>query len=134
MPPVLARGPLRQAFPYAGPEIHGWTIGGAEEELTDVYEQLLGRVATHRAIEDMDMVPWTLEPKRSPAAIHQAITAAGLKKVATRRFDDAESRRHTPPRGTLYADLTGNHKTARGRQGELRIGSSGNAWSLVTDD
>ena len=47
-------------------------------------------------------VPWTIEPIRSPKHIHTALNMAGLTRVATRLFDDGESRVKVPPISSLY--------------------------------
>lgn len=122
LPPVLARGLLVDTYPSAGPNIHAWTAKEDTPLLTDAYKDLVLRTTGWYKGPDAPKA-WTVEPTRSPQTIHQAITDGGLEKVATRRFEDGESRHSIPPRSTLYARLYGDWATAHGRQRELRTGA-----------
>lgn len=131
VPPVLAFGRLAVGYPYATPNIHAWVADG-EGDLTDVYKNLvkLSRDMKYRQrMNKPEFVnpwhvgsAWTVEPKSSPKEVHDAIKATTLSKVATRRFDQGESRLRVPPRGTLYAKIIGNWLSPRGEQKELRTG------------
>lgn len=131
LPPALAFGPLvDDGYKYASPNVCGWVDDRASDRLFAVYHDLRERVRVPSYDRDtVKLVPWTLEPTRSPDVVHKAIIEAGFKKVATRRFDDLESRRHIPPRQTLYARLKYQWDTAHGKQKELKTGT----WGLVED-
>ena len=98
LPPILARGPLVDTFTNIGPNLHAWTDQDDIDLLASAYNDLVNLTTICSSITKI----WTVEPTRSPEDIHQAIIKSGLRKVATRRFDDGESRRRIPPRSTLY--------------------------------
>jgi hypothetical protein len=131
IPAGLAQGWLAVEFPYATPNVHAWIKDG-EDGLADAYKQLLplSRAdAYHRRIVGTELqnpwhsgAAWTVEPRQSPRWVHRAISSTRLQRVATRRFDEGESRKKVPKRGTLYADLHGTWLTSLGSQQELKTG------------
>ncbi len=136
IPPALARGPLTTTYPFAAPNVHAWTghilnWRGRNEDfgalLAPAYKELV-RMATPEQSDTTTPRPWTAKPVRSPEFVHEAIVEAGLAKVATRRFDNGESRRRVPPRSTVYAKLQSNGISAYEKQEELRTGQNNAAY------
>lgn len=140
-------------YPYARPNIHAWAAED-EDVLADAYQALatiglsdlsnrnrltLSQVARREGIALPSYLhqgaAWTVEPHRSPSDIHESITAkSGLKKVATKRFDDGENGLKIPPRGILYADLSYEWYGAYGKQKELRTGQKSFLTKLDEDE
>lgn len=128
LPPFLAPSFLTDTYPKAGPNIHAWTNGHETELLAAAYKDLV-HITAGKWKQEAGPKPWTVEPTRSPQDIHEAIREGGLEKIATRRFDDGESRRRIPVRSTLYARLFSEWTTAHGKQKELKTGIK----SLLTE-
>ncbi len=124
--PALAVPPLAVTYKYANPNIHAWTDKEEEEVLVGAYRQLadMNRSDDPEPYDKPTNVPWTIEPIRSPKNIHTAIKMAGLTKVATRLFDDGESRIKVPPISSLYikSHFAQSRVTARGREKEIKKG------------
>ena len=127
---------IAQQFRYANPNISAWTKSGEEEALMQAYQQMadISFMPVESSSYTPHESPWTIEPTRSPRGIHEAISLAGLTKVATGRFNDGESKTLIPPRSTLYAKLSGNWKTAHGKQKELRNGQLAKWWDMYEGD
>jgi hypothetical protein len=131
LPPKFTNRFLSDQFSYANPNISAWTKSGEEEVLMEAYKQMVTMGTTPVSNGYMPHEsPWTIEPIRSPREIHAVIALAGLTKIATRRFDDGESKTRIPPRSTLYAKLNGKWITAHGKQKELRKGQSIRWWDI----
>jgi hypothetical protein len=128
IPSGLAKPPLAVPFKYANPNISAWTDINEEESLVGAYQQLVAMNRKRGIIGEPHEAPWTIEPIRSPKHIHVAIQMAGLDKVATRIFDDGESRIKIPPVSTLYTKSSTDWFTAHGRQKELKKGQWKSGW------
>ncbi len=132
LPPAAAVGPLAVEYPYADPNVHAWTVGPERDLLADAYKDLVFRsMGTFKRADAKK--PWTIEPVASPKHVHESIVLGGLEAVATRRYDDGESRRRVPPRSVLYAHLYGEWTSAGGKESELRknkksILTTANLW------
>lgn len=110
----------------AKPNLTAWTSAGQEELLGKAYQAL-------EALTVSADRPWTIEPRRSPGAIHEAILTTRMGLIATRRFDDEESRREITPRSKLYARLHDDKWfTPYGKLRELREGAQ--SWMTITND
>lgn len=139
LPTALATKHLLVKYPYAAPNIHAW-VNDEQGDLTEVYTDLLEASKATQYCTDIVRVKgdftdgkrpgiaWTLEPRRSPKFVHDSIQASRLKKVATRRFDDGESKRRIPPRGTVYAAIKGTWLSSHGAQHELLTGENQSFW------
>jgi hypothetical protein len=131
LPPKFANRFLSDQFTYARPNISAWTKSGEEVVLMEAYQRMVAMsTAPVSNVYMPHESPWTIEPTRSPREIHEVIALAGLTKIATRRFDDGESKTAIPPRSTLYAKLNGKWITAHGKQKELRNGQSIRGWDI----
>lgn len=130
---------LYTAYPYATHNVHAWTANSAAQELLpEAYSELADRF--RRYIPDLNahvwyekQKPWTIEPVKSPAHVHEAIAASGLRKVRAARFDDAESSVVTPPRSTLYAHILSTNDSPRGQLRELKTGRKSWATAFYQD-
>lgn len=109
------------SLPFATPNLTAWTGTQEEALLARAYQELDARVGS--SADGASERPWTIEPRRSPSYVHEAIGMTSLALIAKHRlFDDQESRAAVPPLSTLYARLRGEWWTAHGRQRELRTG------------
>jgi hypothetical protein len=102
--PRMMVGPMKLATTeiYAGNRnITAWTEAAEEGLLTKIYQDLSDIALQSGSISQPD-APWTAEPVRSPALIHDSIEAAGLAPTIDARFDVGESGRIIPPISTLY--------------------------------
>lgn len=116
------------AYPYASHNVQAWT----GERQTDLLYLAYGALADHfrhplpsvgLTVWSSQARPWTIEPMRAPSSVHEAISASGLHKVATGRFDDAESGSHIPPKSVLYAHiLSSEDSSPHSKLKELKTG------------
>ena len=136
IPPALAVPPLAVTFKYANPNIHAWTDIKEEEVLVGAYKQLADMNRSSEPYGKPTNVPWTIEPIRSPKHIHTALKMAGLTRVATRLFDDGESRIKVPPISSLYvkSHSAQGWATAHGRQKEVKKGQWQSFWDELDED
>ena len=136
IPPALAIPPLAETFKYANPNIHAWTDVKEEEVLVGAYKQLAAMNQSGRPYSAPTYAPWTIEPIRSPKHIHTALKMAGLTRVATRLFDDGESRIKVPPISSLYiqSHSAQGWATAHGRQKEVKNGQWQSIWDELDED
>jgi hypothetical protein len=125
---------LAETYPYANPNIHAWTDIKEEEVLVGAYKQLAAMADKHRFMNEPHEAPWTIEPLKSPRHIKTALKMAGLIRVATRLFDDGESRRRVPPISSLYVKTTAEYFTAYGRQKEVRKGQWKSGWDEFVEE
>lgn len=113
-------------FDFASPNVKAWTGYYQEALLAKAYQEVDERInPTHN---NEFIRPWTIEPRRSPRYIHEAIRSTSLQRVARGRFEDGESRSVRPPRSVLYARLHSEWVSRLGRLNELRTGET----SLMT--
>jgi hypothetical protein len=134
IPPALAVPPLAVTFKYANPNIHAWTDVKEEEVLVGAYRQLAAMNMSGTPYGKPTESPWTIEPIRSPRHIHTALKMADLTRVATRFFDDGESRKRIPPISSLYIKSNTEWLTAHGRQKEVKKGQWKSGWQEIWDD
>ena len=134
IPPALAVPPLAVTFEYANPNIHAWTDVKEEEVLVGAYKQLAAMNSSGHPYGEPTNAPWTVEPIRSPKHIHTALKMAGLSRVATRLFDDGESRLKSPPTSSLYILSNTDWWSAHGRQKEVKKGQWKSGWEEITED
>jgi hypothetical protein len=121
-------------FEYANPNIHAWTDVKEEEVLVGAYKQLAAMNSSGHPYGEPTNAPWTVEPIRSPKHIHTALKMAGLSRVATRLFDDGESRLRVPPISSLYILSNTDWWSAHGRQKEVKKGQWKSGWEEITED
>lgn len=87
---------LRTKVDIGEVNVSGWVIPEAQDQLGDVYRQLVEQVRTNYAAS-------TMEPVRSNLAIHAAIQSAGLNTYgAPQRYDVGEDRGIIPPVSQAY--------------------------------
>lgn len=136
IPPALAVPPLAVTFKYANPNIHAWTDVKEEEVLVGAYTQLANMNTSGQPYGEPTNVPWTIEPIRSPKHIRTALKMADLTRVATRLFDDGESRLRVPPISSLYvrSHSAQGWATAHGRQKEVKKGQWQSFWDELDED
>lgn len=99
---------LTDPYPGANINLHAWTSGDSDL-LRNAYIELLLSVNCFipPVSEGRFDITWTIEPSRSPLDIHQAITASGLRKVLSGRYDEGESAFRIPPHAVFYAANAG---------------------------
>jgi len=133
IPPALAIPPLAVTFKYANPNIHAWTDVREEEVLMNAYKQLTTMNRSGRPYGKPTNVPWTIEPIRSPKHIHTVLNMADLTRVATRLFDDGESKSKIPLFSSLYikSHSAQSWATAHGRQKEVKKGQPESFWDKM---
>jgi hypothetical protein len=140
LPTALFPKRLVRNFPYANPFVRVWADAN-QNLLESSYEQLItGTAGRFNHIVNPDTPGgghlgrfWTIEPFWAPQDVHSAVMRAGMRKIASRWFDDGEGKLRMTPVSTLYAALDNNWRGRRAALRELTDGKDSITDSLFRE-